>query len=221
MKASGISISRYLIYQYIAQDKEDGGHLYKYLRNHGKKRKAIGDGTKTKIPDRVGIEHRPQIAAECVEYGHFEGDTIVSKDHNGITVTLTEKKTMQQFIIPIKEMKAVSVANAIITVLKNHPLPVKTLTFDNGWEFTEHKRITKELGCDVYFARPYCSTDKALVENHNRLIRDFIPKGTDFKTIPDEYWSWIQDVLNNRSREKFGFKSPNYMVAQELASWCD
>lgn len=145
----------------------------------------------------------------------------MSKDHNGITVTLTEKKTMQQFIIPIDNMKATSVANAIIAVLKNQTLPIKTLTVDNGWEFTEHKLIKKELGCDVYFARPYCSTDKALVENHNRLIRDFIPKGTDFKTIPTEYWSWIQDVLNNRSREKFGFKSPNEMVAQELASWCN
>jgi IS30 family transposase len=80
--------------------------------------------------------------------------------------------------------------------------------------------IAKELGCGVYFTRPYCSTDKALVENHNRLIRDFVPKGTDFKTIPDNYWAWIQDYLNRRPREKFGFKSLNEMVAQELASWC-
>ena len=46
----------------------------------------------------------------------------------------------------------------------------------------------------------------------------FYSQGTDFKTIPDGYWVWIEDVLNNRSREKFGFKSPNYMVTQELAS---
>ncbi len=190
------------------------------LRNHGKPRKPIGFGSKTKIPNRVGIELRPQIADECVEYGHFEGDSIVSKEHNAITITLTEKKTMQQFIVPIAEMKAKVVANAIISVLKNQQLPIKTLTVDNGWEFTEHELIAKELGCGVYFARPYCSTDKALVENHNRLIRDFVPKGTDFKTIPDNYWAWIQDCLNRRPREKFGFKSPNEMVAQEIASWC-
>lgn len=104
--------------------------------------------------------------------------------------------------------------------MKNQLLPIKTLTVDNGWEFTEHKLITEELGCDVYFARPYyCSTDKAFVENHNRVIWDFIPKGTEFKTIPKEYYAWVQDVLNDRSREKFGFKIPNEMVAQELASW--
>ena len=161
------------------------------------------------------------MAAKCIEHGHFEDDTIVNKDHNGISVTLTEKKNMQQFIILMKDMKVTSVANAIILVLKNQLLPIKSLTIDNGWEFTEHKLITEELGCDVYFARPYCSTDKTFVENHNRLIRNFIPKGTDFKTIPKEYCAWVQDVLNDRSRERFGFKSPNEMVAQELASWCN
>lgn len=61
------------------------------------------------------------------------------------------------------------------------------ITVDNGWDFTERELITKELGCGVYFARPYCSTDKVLVENHNRLLRNFVPKDTNFKTIPKEY----------------------------------
>jgi IS30 family transposase len=117
-------------------------------------------------------------------------------------------------------MKASSVADAIISALKKLSLPVKTLTVDNGWEFTEHKRIAKELNCSVYFAKPYCSTDKALVENHNRLIMDFVPKGTDFTTISDTYWKWIQDVLNSRPRKKFGYKSPNQMVELELVSRC-
>ena len=81
--------------------------------------------------------------------------------------------------------------------------------------------IAKGLSCDVYFTRPYCSTDKALVENHNRLIRDFVPKGTDFTTIDVSYWKWIQNTLNNRPREIFGFKSPNQMVAQEILTWCN
>ncbi len=72
----------------------------------------------------------------------------------------------------------------------------------------------------MYFTRPCCSTDKALLENHNRLIMDFVPKGTDFKTIPKEDCGWIQYVLNKRPREKFGFKSPNEMVVQELAARC-
>ena len=68
--------------------------------------------------------------------------------------------------------------------------------------------------------KPYCSNDKALNENHNRLIRDFVPKGTDFKLIDINYWQEIQDILNNRPREILGFKTPNQMVAQELAICC-
>lgn len=81
-----------MIYKHIDLDRDSGGYLYKLLRNHGKKSKDIGDVSKTKIPNRVGIELRPHIADECMEYGHFEGDSIVSKDHNGITITLTEKR---------------------------------------------------------------------------------------------------------------------------------
>ena len=211
-----------MIYEFIKYNKEElGGKLYKYLRNHGKKRKAIGDGKKARIVDRIGIEHRPTIASQKIEYGHFEGDSIVSKNHNGLVMTLTEKKTMQQFIIPIRKMKSKEIACAIIRELKQLSLPVKTITVDNGWEFSEHKMIAKELNCAVYFTRPYCSTDKALVENHNRLIRDFVPKGTDFTTIDVSYWKWIQNTLNNRPREIFGFKSPNQMVAQEILTWCN
>lgn len=211
-----------MIYEFIKYNKEElGGKLYKYLRNHGKKRKAIGDGKKARIVDRVGIAHRPTIASQKIEYGHFEGDSIVSKNHNGLVMTLTEKKTMQQFIIPIRKMKSKEIACAIIRELKQLSLPVKTITVDNGWEFSEHKMIAKKLNCDVYFTRPYCSTDKALVENHNRLIRDFVPKGTDFTTIDVSYWKWIQDTLNNRPREIFGFKTPNQMVAQEILTWCN
>ena len=80
-------------------------------------------------------------------------------------------------------MDATTVANAIIDRVKQRGLPIKTLTVDNGGEFARHELIAKELGCGVYFAKPYCSNDKALVENHNRLIRDFVPKGRDFKLI--------------------------------------
>lgn len=223
MKAElGIKISRYLIYKFIEYNRcVLGGNLYRYLRNHGKPRKAKGDASKVKIVGRIGIEHRPEIASSKEEYGHFEGDTIVSKDHNGMVVTLTEKKTLQEFIVPVENMNSITVANAIIEVFKNRPCSIiKTLTLDNGFEFARHDLITKELGCGVYFAKPYCSNDKALVENHNRLIRDFVPKGSDFKLISKEYWREIQDILNNRPREILGFKTLNQMVAQELKLCC-
>jgi IS30 family transposase len=99
-------------------------------------------------------------------------------------------------------------------------LLIKTLTVDNGVEFSRHESIATELGCCVYFAKPYCSNDKALVENHNRLIRDFVPKGSDFTLIDKNYWFEIENILNNKLREILGFKTPNEMVAQELQKCC-
>ena len=217
----GIKISKYLIYEFIKYNKEVlGGKLYLYLRNKGIPRKHKNDASKVKIIGRVGIEQRPLIASQKVEYGHFEGDTIVSKNHNACVITLTEKKTLQEFIIPVMKMDSESVANAIIERLRSQNVQIKTLTVDNGVEFAKHALVAQELNCSVYFAKPYCSNDKALNENHNRLIRDFVPKGTDFKLIDINYWQEIQDILNNRPREILGFKTPNQMVAQELATCC-
>lgn len=217
----GQYVSKYLIYEYIRYNRyELNGKLYLKLRNKGMPTKKSTSAIKVKIPNRVGIEKRPEIASQCLEYGHFEGDTIISKDHNACVVTMTEKKTMQEFIIPVMKMDATSVANAIVSRLGQLNLPVKTLTVDNGFEFYKHELITQQVGCAVYFAKPYCSTDKALVENHNRLIRDFVPKGSDFKSIEKEYWSKIENNLNNRPRKKFNWKSPNQMVAQEVARSC-
>lgn len=210
-----------MIYEFINYNREVlGGKLYLYLRNKGIPRKVKGDASKVKIVGRVGIEHRPEIASKKEEYGHFEGDTIVSKNHNRFVITMTEKKTLQELIIPIENMDATTVSNAIIDTVRKKGLLIKTLTVDNGVEFSRHELITKELGCCVYFAKPYCSNDKALVENHNRLIRDFVPKGSDFTLIDKNYWFEIENILNNRPREILGFKTPNEMVAQELQRCC-
>ena len=214
-------VSRYLIYEYISYNRyELKGKLYMQLRNRGVPRRKCKSAIKVKIPNRVGIEQRPEIAAKGIEYGHFEGDTIVSKDHNSCVVTITEKKTLQEFIIPVMKMDATNVANAIITRLSQLDLPVKTLTVDNGFEFYKHELIAQILCCDVYFAKPFCSTDKAQVEYQNGLIRDFVPKGSDFRFIEREYWAEIENNLNTRPRKKFGWKTPNQMVALEGRNGC-
>lgn len=89
---------------------------------------------------------------------------------------MTEKKSLQELIITVESMDATMVSNAIIDTVRRRGLLIKTITLDNGFEFSRHELIVKELGCCVYFAKPYYSNDKALVENHNRLIRNFVHK---------------------------------------------
>jgi len=117
-------------------------------------------------------------------------------------------------------MDTTTVSNAIIDAVRKRGLPIKTITLDNGFEFSRHELIVKGLGYSVYFAKPYCWNDKALVENHNKLIRDFVPKGSDFTLLDKNYWFEIENTLNNRPREILGFKTPNEMVAQELQRCC-
>ena len=94
-----------------------------------------------------------------------------------------------------------------------------TITFDNGKEFAYHAQIKQALGADNYFAHPYHSWERGLNENHNGLIRQYLPKGMALdKVTPDEI-NFIQERLNNRPRKQLGYKTPNevyeamYLVA--------
>ncbi len=88
-----------------------------------------------------------------------------------------------------------------------HPHRV-TITTDNGSEFTEHEWITKQLNIPIYFADSYCSWQKGGVENENKLIRQYIPKGTDISTITNGKIKKTQYKLNERPREKLNFLTP-------------
>lgn len=91
------------------------------------------------------------------------------------------------------------------SVIKKH---VHTITTDNGVEFRDHQWLAKMLGTKVYFADPYCSGPKSAVENANKLLRQYFPKGTDFREVSQEKLNQVQYKINRRPREKLGFISP-------------
>ena len=79
-----------------------------------------------------------------------------------------------------------------------------TATSDNGKEFADHQRIADKLGLDFFFAKPYRSWERG----SNGLIRQYIPKRTDFNTLTDEFVQQVQDQLNRRPRKRFNFDTP-------------
>ena len=83
-----------------------------------------------------------------------------------------------------------------------------TITTDNGTEFTEHKSIANKLNINYYFAHPYASYERGSIENLNGLVRQYIPKGTDFNDVDPVQVKTIQDKLNRRPRKVLGFLSP-------------
>jgi len=212
-----IKLHHETIYQYILADKQVGGTLYKHLRHQNKTyRKRYGSAhNRTGIPNRVDIEQRPQVANERQRVGDWEADTIIGKNHKGAIMTLDERKSKLRLAAPLKSKKAQNVLQAAIALLQPIKLFVKTITFDNGKEFTLHEPIAKGLECETYFARPYHSWERGQNENANGLLRQYFPKTVELVDVAMKQVFEAVDKLNSRPRKCLGFKTP-YEVFKEL-----
>jgi len=162
------------IYRYIYRRKGsdvrqpvDHESLTQYLRiRHRKRYKDRSKSPKRqRIPNRVSIDQRPPIVETNTELGHWEADTVVGKGHNGVLLTLVERRTKYVLIVKLASKRARALAGAAIKSLRRSGLPVKTITFDNGLEFACHKHIARQLQAATYFAHPYCSWERGLNEN--------------------------------------------------------
>lgn len=198
------------IYQYIYQDKQQGGNLYLHLRCQRQRRKRYGTyNTRGLIPNRISIDERPAIVDTRRRYGDWELDTIIGKGHQQAIVSLTERKSRLTLLAKVTHKSAALVGQAIITLLSPIGDWVLTLTSDNGKEFAQHEHIAKQLKAKFYFAHPYASWERGLNENTNGLVRQYFPKKHDFTMITDEEIDMVMDKLNNRPRKCLGFKTPN------------
>ncbi|MCP4393511.1 MAG: IS30 family transposase [Alphaproteobacteria bacterium] len=212
-----IQVSESTIYRYIHEDREKGGELYKSLPHSGKPyKKKVKSGDKAKIPNRVGIEQRPAIADEKTEFGHFEIDTIVGRDHKSYLLTLVDKANKMCCIRKMANKCAETVVETFRSIVASTFFDFKTITSDNGTEFAGHEDISKITDADFYFARPYRSCDRGLNEHTNGLIRRFLPKGTDFNEISDDEIARIEYTLNARRRASLDYRSPNHVFLENL-----
>ena len=202
-----LQISHEWIYQYIYRDKKGGGSLWKHLRCHKKRRKRYGSYDKRgQIPNRTSIDERPQVVEDRSRLGDWEADTIIGKGKKGAIVTLVDRKSRYLRMGLVSKRTKEAVKEMIISLLAD--FPVHTITCDNGKEFTSHEEIATVLGAEVYFAHPYSSWERGTNENTNGLIRQYIPKNTDFSTLGKADILFAENRLNTRPRKCLSFKSP-------------
>jgi transposase, IS30 family len=181
------AVSHEWIYQHIYMDKRSGGDLHKHLRCQKKRRKRIGDyDRRGKIPNQVSIEERPEIVEQRERLGDWEADTIIGARKQGAIVTLVERKSRFTLLKQVARRTAVAVEDAILDLLVPYQADTHTITFDNGKEFANHQSIAEKLQAQMYFAHPYSSWERGSNENTNGLIRQYLPKGSDFSTITDD-----------------------------------
>lgn len=198
------------IYKFIQQDKASGGELHKHLRHRKPYKKRTGASeTRGQIIGRISIDERPAIVDEKTRIGDWEADTVIGKGHKGVLVTLAERVSKKTLIAYVSSKHAKVVTEAIVKLLLPEKAHLHTITFDNGKEFAYHAQIKEALEVDNYFAHPYHSWERGLNENHNGLIRQYLPKGMALDKVTDEDITIIQNKLNNRPRKLLGYKTPN------------
>jgi len=221
LERPGQTISYEAIYQYIYHPRtEDREDLIVSLRRARKKRKpkTIGRKTrKTKIPNRVPIDARPQSVASRRYYGHWEGGSLVSRKGPMALNSLTERKSRLLLLTKLKRKGATETREAVVSRLRKLPANMrKTLTLDNGTENAQHAEITAEVDISCYFAHTYASWQRGTNEHINGLIRWYLPKGTDFSKLTDEQIAQIEALINKRPRKCLGFRTPIEVVASTV-----
>lgn len=190
-----------------------GRKLERCLAYKGRKRKSKTTQKIHQLLDRVFIDKRPKIVDKRRRFGDWEGDFIVSnKQGKGVILTLYERKGKYVLMKKMAD-KTINEVHQIIYELTNGVI-LNSLTLDNDIVFKKHKELSEVLGKPIYFCHPYHSWEKGGVENTNKLIRRYIPKGSDISQYSDEYIQMIQDKLNNRPRKCLNYRTPNEIMAQ-------
>ena len=201
--------SKDLIYAWLYSVWGQNYTKYLYQKRDQKKKRKSKKTERVLIPNRVGIELRPEEANNGLHFGHFEGDTIVSG--RNCTGSLSKESLAVVYerkakYIAVRKIKSLSPKQLNIGVKKilNTLNQKETMTLDNGIENKDHE----ELGLSTYFCDAYSSWQKPGVENANKMIRQYIPKGSDISCFSHQYVTMIIQRINNKPRKSLGYETP-------------
>ena len=128
---------------------------------------------------------------------------------DGVILTMVERQTAFAMIAKLEHGKnAKELTKVVVQLLYAYINRVHSITGDNGTEFADHQSIAKLLKTQFFFTHPYSAWEKGLIENTNKLIRQYIPKGTNLNTLNKQQIKEIQHKINSRPRKKLNFNSP-------------
>lgn len=208
-------VSPQTIYTWITQDGQ-AKHWKTFLRHSGKPPKSPRAG---RIPRQVQIDGRPDEANRRERLGDFEGDTVVSRGQKSGIATVVDRKSRFLLAAKLQARTAARTREKIVHLLQKLPADKRhTLTLDNGKEFAEHERLAKRLGIGVFFAHPYSSWERGTNEQTNGLLRQYFPKGTDFREVSHQELAKAVKSLNDRPRKTLNYLTPSEVFHGTLPS---
>lgn len=166
------------------------------------------------------IEERPIEVEAREEFGHWEGDGMVGKGQKGHLLTLVERKCGIGFLFNVGDKKSYRIVDVLDCLEsrfgKKFREVFKTLTFDNGSEFSSSEAMESSGRTKVYYAHPYSSYERGTNENWNGIVRRFIPKGRSLATLNAEDIVRIEHYINTLPRKRFNYKTPLELWEQEI-----
>lgn len=208
-------VSAPTIYAWIERD-EDRDHWKTCLRRRGKRPCRRKNPTPCAA---ARIDNRPAVIEERLRLGDFEGDTILGPPGTGGLVTLVCRRSRFTIITKIQSKDAKHVYERIQKRLQELAADHRcSITFDNGTEFALCRWLEKRLNMQLYFADPGCPQQRGTNENTNGLIRQYFPKGTDFRNVSHYEVSEVEERLNNRPRACLDFQTPSDVFFNESPS---
>jgi IS30 family transposase len=197
------------LYAHVRKDREQGGLLHEHLR-YGRRYHPWGRHSKGSLPvDRPSIHNRPEHVLLRLILGHWEVDTLQGRQGSPHRkLCLVERASRFAYLMNPTGGLSLSrrIARTTIATLRN--VPVRSITFDNGTEFSQYKAIERALKCPIYFADPGCPGQRGTCENTIGLVRQYIPKGTSGIHLTRPQIRAIQNKLNNRPRKCLDFRTP-------------
>ena len=202
------------IYRYIRAGRFPKISAKQHLRRRGKRIQTRNANYNSIQPDRI-IPQWPDEILNRVRIGDWEGDTVYGGVGKGLLVTLVDRKSRHLKMGLLVSRNAEDTRKVIEKLL--HRLPVKSISLDNGSEFSEFRKLEEHLHTLVYFAEPHKPWQRGTNENTNDIIRFFFPKGFDFRTVTDEDIQIVEDLINNRPRKCLGWKTPAEALAGSVA----
>ena len=161
------------------------------------------------VPGRLTLDDRPAGAKRRSRFGHYEMDTVVSSTNGtGGLLVLVDRKSRRYVIEKLEHVTQDDVVAALRRMIARKALgKVRSITTDNGCEFLDPGKIKAVVGCNVYYTRAYASWEKGSVENCNRFVRRWYPKGTDFGKCTRADMHRLERVINSIHRRLLGGKT--------------
>lgn len=209
------------VYQFIYSLAGRKLNLRQYLRRaHRIRRPKAGRKAQDRIgiPHRVDIDQRPQHIEKRVQFGHWEGDSVVYNRHRRALSTSVERKTKKLILFKPRDLTARAKASGLIRRHRLHPPQARrTMTYDNGREAAAHETVTAAIGMQFYFAKTYASWQRGTNENRNGLVRFYLPRDTNLDRVTHGKIRRVENLINNRPMKCLGYQTPNEAFAMEMS----